>query len=239
MRIGLIGDFNAAVPAHAAIPKALALAAAGRPIEVEWLTTVGLAGRTLEGFDGVWCVPNSPYLSMEGALSGIRYARESNVPFLGTCGGFQHALIEFARNVLGHEAADHAESNPDAAMLLMAPLSCSLAGARGRVRLKPGSRANALMGEESEELYHCNYGLNPEYVSIFDGSELAISGYDENNEPRVAEIAAHPFFLCTLFQPERRAFEGVAHPLIRGFVEACARRPERTASRKAGARGLA
>lgn len=239
MRIGLIGEFNTEVPAHNAIPKALALAAGGRPIEPEWLSTAGLAGRALEEFDGLWCVPNSPYQSMDGALSAIRYARECNVPFLGTCGGFQHALIEFARNVLGHAAADHAESNPVALMRLMSPLSCSLTGARGRVRLTPGSRAAALMGEESEELYHCNYGLNPEYVSIFDGSDLDISGYDQNNEPRVAEIASHPFFICTLFQPERRVFEGVAHPLIRGFVESCARRLERTVARKAGAKGIA
>jgi CTP synthase (UTP-ammonia lyase) len=43
-------------------------------------------------FSGLWCVPGSPYRSMEGALLAIRHARESGVPFLGTCGGFQHAL---------------------------------------------------------------------------------------------------------------------------------------------------
>jgi CTP synthase (UTP-ammonia lyase) len=38
---------------------------------------------------------------MEGALLAIRHARESAIPFLGTCGGFQHAVLEYARNVLG------------------------------------------------------------------------------------------------------------------------------------------
>ncbi|MFD2611211.1 glutamine amidotransferase-related protein [Paenibacillus gansuensis] len=38
---------------------------------------------------------------MKGAMNGIRYAREHQIPFFGTCGGFQHMIIEFARNVMG------------------------------------------------------------------------------------------------------------------------------------------
>jgi len=34
-------------------------------------------------------------------LTGIEFARRNDWPFLGTCGGFQYALIECARNVLG------------------------------------------------------------------------------------------------------------------------------------------
>ena len=122
-----------------AIPQALRSAAPdGLKVEAEWLATetLGLdreavAGARLGAFDALWCVPASPYASMEGALCAIRFARERGVPFLGTCGGFQHALIEYARNVLGMEGADHAESNAEAATPLVTPLSCSLVGARG------------------------------------------------------------------------------------------------------------
>src|SRR5216684_9028330 len=119
VRIGLIGDFNPDVLAHIAIPEALTLAA--REVECsvgeEWLPTALLerdSEKRLAAFDGLWVVPASPYESMEGALLAIRFARERGVPFLGTCGGFQHVLIEYARNALGIKEADHMESNPSA-----------------------------------------------------------------------------------------------------------------------------
>src|SRR5690348_13523420 len=128
LRIGLIGDYSPEILAHVAIPRALDFAASdvGVPVEPVWLATDRLAQdgvAVLSMFDVLWCVPGSPYASMDGALAAIRFARERGVPFLGTCGGFQHALIEYARNVLGLAAADHAESNPDAALPLIVPLA--------------------------------------------------------------------------------------------------------------------
>src|SRR5881296_3229482 len=168
VRIALIGEYNPEVRAHVAIPKALKLAAEALACAVEpvWVATPLLdrnAEKQLSAFDAIWCVPNSPYASMEGALRAIRYARESGRPFLGTCGGFQHALIEYARNVLGLAGADHAESNPDASLLFVTPLVCALRGERGTILLKEGSRARAIygMGEIVEE-YNCSFGLNPE-----------------------------------------------------------------------------
>src|SRR5215472_517831 len=106
IRIGLIGDFNPSVKAHIAIPQAVALAANALACaaETSWLATPQLehnATELLSAYDALWCVPASPYASMEGALSAIRFARERGIPFLGTCGGSQHAIIEYARNVLG------------------------------------------------------------------------------------------------------------------------------------------
>jgi CTP synthase (UTP-ammonia lyase) len=65
----------------------------------------------LESFDGIWAAPGSPYKSFDGMLKGIEFARTRDWPFLGTCGGFQYALIECARNVLGIKDADSAENN--------------------------------------------------------------------------------------------------------------------------------
>ncbi|WKT74946.1 glutamine amidotransferase-related protein [Lysinibacillus fusiformis] len=77
-------------------------------------------------FQALWSVPTRPYKSMQGALNGIRFVREHKVPFLGTCGGFQHMIIEFARNVLEFSEADPAEENPTSSLLLVAPLTCSV-----------------------------------------------------------------------------------------------------------------
>ncbi|VTM88081.1 CTP synthase [Raoultella ornithinolytica] len=71
-----------------------------------------------------WCPP-ARMKNAEGAFTAIRYARENSVPFLGTCGGFQHAIIEYARNVMGWQDAAHAETDTEGRMVI-APLSCSL-----------------------------------------------------------------------------------------------------------------
>src|SRR4051812_5859689 len=112
LRIGVVADYSPAVTAHRAIPVALKLAAAemGCAIDLQWLPTTDVSRKS--DCHGIWCAPGSPYASTEGALDAIGFARTNNVPFLGTCGGFQHALIEYARNHLNAPQADHQESNP-------------------------------------------------------------------------------------------------------------------------------
>ncbi len=235
-RMALVGDYNPAVTAHQAIPEALRLAAAqaGGTIEASWVGTSTLrddAPARLDGFAAIWCVPASPYASTAGALSAIRFARESGRPFLGTCAGFQHALLEYVRNALGQHQAAHAETDPDASMRLLAPLSCSLVEKSGRILFAEGSRLRDIYGTaEAQEQYHCNYGLNPSYESLLQGSGLHISGRDEAGEVRAVELQDHPFFLATLFQPERAALRGLAHPLVNAYVKAALASAQRTST---------
>lgn len=137
LRIGLIGDRDDGVVAHRAIPLALdmACAAAGVACGTTWIGTETIASAdTVAGYDGLWCVPASPYRSMDGALTAIRHARERKIPFLGTCGGFQHAMLEYARNVLGWHDAEHAETAPGSARPVIVPLLCSLVEVSDAVR---------------------------------------------------------------------------------------------------------
>ena len=226
LRIALIGDQSPNVKAHVAIPKALALAASSINCTVAetWLATTTLVNGVdgqLQGFDAIWCVPGSPYASMDGALNAIRFARENKVPFLGTCGGSQHALIEFARNILGKTEADHAESNPTAKLPLIAPLPCALREVEARIQLQPDSQARAIYGRsEISEPFNCGFGLNPEHEQLFRNTKLKITGTGDDGNARVVELEDHPFFIATLFQPERSAFNGVSHPLIAAFLKA-------------------
>ena len=90
LRIGIVGDYNPASRYHAATNAALqhAGAALAIPVEVTWVATPSVdeanAEKVLGLFDALWCAPGSPYESMEGALAGIRYARERGRPFVGT-----------------------------------------------------------------------------------------------------------------------------------------------------------
>ena len=95
LRIGIIGDFEPGYPSHIATVAALQHAAHALSLDVDcvWLPTPFLYARLsssdggeteLKGYDGLWCAPGSPYKSMEGALKAIQFAREHDLPFVGT-----------------------------------------------------------------------------------------------------------------------------------------------------------
>jgi CTP synthase (UTP-ammonia lyase) len=223
LRIALIGDYDPRVTAHQAIPPALALAAEhlGVTVEPSWMTTDAIRLDALQDADGIWCVPASPYRSMDGALGAIRYAREQRRPFLGTCGGFQHALLEYARNVLGLTAADHEETSPDAAQPMIARMACSLVEASNAISLVDRTRIREIYGQPTVvEQYHCSFGLSPRYEAALDDGQLKFSARDDSGEVRAIELTTHPFFLATQFQPERSSLRGDRHPLITAFVGA-------------------
>jgi CTP synthase (UTP-ammonia lyase) len=228
LHIGLIGDRDPGVTAHRAIEQALPLTAAamGIPLEYEWLTTDALDVSRLPGFDGLWCVPASPYRDTEAVLAAIRYAREQDVPFLGTCGGFQHALLEYALNALSWRDAEHGELPSQDGRAVIAPLSCALVEAWQPIRLAEGSQAAQAYGTTCiNEGYHCRYGLNPAFAAELLQGPLRATGWDEAGEVRVVEAQDSRFFLATLFQPERAALEGRVPALVRRWLQTCATRP--------------
>ena len=223
--IGLLGDRDDTVTAHRAIPVALELASQkhGYDIDHEWIDSDTVAARGLDDLSGLWCVPASPYRDMPAVLDAIRFARETGLPFLGTCGGYQHAALEFARHVLGYPQADNAEVNPGAEMPLIAGLACKLVEVTDSIHLRPGSTVAGIYGVESiREDYHCSFGVNREYLALFDGSAMAFTGFDDDGDPRVLEIATQDFFVGTAFQPERAALAGRRHPLVEAFLRAVA-----------------
>ena len=132
---------------------------------VRWVATDDLerkgADELLAGADAVWCAPGSPYRSLDGALEGIRFAREQGVPFLGTCAGFQHAVIEVARNLAGIAEADHEEYGREGGDLVIHELLCSLAGQRLDVRIVDDELAAIYGAAQVEERYYCTLRAQP------------------------------------------------------------------------------
>lgn len=223
LHLALIGDYNPDVIAHQAIPLALQQAAdtLGLTLHTQWLDTEAMP-ETLHYFDGFWCVPGNPYRDTDGALRAIRFAREQRRPFLGTCGGFQHAVLEYARNVLGWKDAEHGELAPQAKRAVIAPLSCTLVEATDNVRLVPYTHiADAYGTLDLLEGYRCRYGVNPEFVDALLEGDLIPSGHDSAGDLRAVELLDHPFFVATLFQPERSALKGVTPPLAIALLNAC------------------
>ena len=70
------------------------------------------------------------------------------------------------------------------------------------------------------EQYFCGYGIDPSFRAALDNSGFRITGTDDEGDPRVLELDGHPFFVATLFQPERSALRGKTPPVVTGFVQA-------------------
>lgn len=226
--IGIVGDFDPGFPPHPATEAAVrhSAAALDLAVEVRWHATEPLATAELDralGDDALWCAPGSPYRSLDGALRAIRFARERDLPLLGTCGGFQHVVIEYARSVLGFEDAQHAEYDPYASNLFISELTCSLAGRTMEVELAAGSRAAAHYGRTTvSEEYYCDFGLDPAHQRLLDDGGLRVVGVDADGGARLLELPGHRFFLATLFVPQLRSSAGAPHPLVTAFLRAAA-----------------
>jgi len=229
IRIGVVGDYQERNDTHLAIGAAVDHSARRRDwrAEVAWIATPKVAGsaeQVLAGFDALWIAPASPYQSMRGALEAITYARTRDLPLLGTCGGFQHLVIEFTRNVAGIPDAAHAEDDPTASRLLINELACSLVGQVMDVTLIEGSLAHRAYGSASAtERYYCRFGLNPDYLEALTSSGLAVSGVDQDGEVRVVELPGHRFIVGTLFVPQTSSTPSAPHPLISAYLAAAAR----------------
>ena len=223
VNIAVLGDYSDDVAAHSAIAPALALSAKQLDIncQSDWIHSSNIVVDELQQFQGFWCVPNSPYADPARVLAAIKYARESEIAFIGTCGGYQHAALEYAINVLGYSNAGNLEEDQDTDMPLVSALSCALREKQGAIHLTSDSRLHtiyqsALVHEE----YNCGFGVNRDYLSIFDNTDLTFTGFDDEGDPRALEHDTHPFFIGTAFQPERSALSDKLHPVITEFLRA-------------------
>jgi CTP synthase (UTP-ammonia lyase) len=225
-RVAVIGDRVAGFEPQDSIEPALAHAALAlgiEPLAVSWIGTEQLDEHGPESLladaAGVWCAPGSPFRSFAGALAGIRYAREHDRPFLGTCAGFQHAVIEIARHVAGIEAADHEEYGREGGDLLIHELLCSLVGQRLEVRLDDPVIRAWYGADAATERYYCRFGLNPVYVEPLEAAGLRVAGTDAaDGEPRLMRFAPNRCFVVTLFVPQTRSTPTEPHPLVVGFT---------------------
>lgn len=218
-----MGDYRDDFEPHAVTNAFLAHAAAASGVVVApaWLETDRLTVKALKEFDALWIAPGSPYRSPEGALDAIRFARETGLPLGGACAGFQHVVLEYARNVLGYWDAAHEEYNPPTgSRLVLARLACVVAGREMPIKLAPGSQvAKAYTRMEIVERYYCNFGLNPEYRDRL--GDLHVTGWDGANEASVVELPSHPYYVTTLFVPH--STPSTPHPLATAFLRSAFR----------------
>jgi len=226
--IGLVGDFNENMYTHVALNNAVEHCRQRLDFQVEarWVSTSTLTETISHQnkFQGFWIVPGSPYINDSAVFETIRWARENDFPMLGSCGGFQYMVLEYARNVLGFLDAAHEEREPEASHPVITKLSCSLKGRQEEVFItdRQSWLYKILKREKITGHFFCSYGVNPADQSKLNRHPFAFTAFSREGEARAFELKAHPFFNGTLFQPSLDSSIENPNPLMLDFFRCCA-----------------
>lgn len=129
-------------------------------------------------------------------------------------------LVEHARNLIGITDAGHAEyGEPGTHVVTL--LSCSLVESQIDIRIEPDSHLSRVYGVISAtERTHCNYGLAPAFDHIANACGMRVVAVDGTGEVRAIERPDHPYFVGTLYQPQRSSSAERPHPILTGFLRA-------------------
>ena len=168
----------------------------------------------------------------EGKIKAIKFAREHKIPFLGICFGFQLAVVEFARNVLGLTNAHSTEIDPNTEFPVITLLDNqkNVTQLGGTMRLgaqkiivKEGTLAYNLYGRKTVyERHRHRYEVNPAYVDLLQKGGLTISGVSEDGLVEIIELPSHRFFIATQAHPEFKSRPNKPSPIYLGFIKAAA-----------------
>jgi len=205
---------------------------AGVDVNTTWIHSEDLAdghNGKLDGVGGVVVPGGFGSRGIEGKIEACRYARETNVPYLGLCLGFQMAVVEFARNVLDLEGAHSAEieENTPYPVIDLLPEQYEMDDMGGTMRLgahkttiQPETLAHDVYGDTScVERHRHRYEVNPEYIEDFEDAGLTFSGRS-HNRMEILELNDHPYYIGTQFHPEFRSRPGRASPPFVGLLDA-------------------
>jgi CTP synthase len=233
IKIAIVGKYTMLRDSYVSYVEALthAGAALGAGVEIVWIEAEEFSESQMEGVDGLIVPVGFGHRGAEGKIRAIRYARTQGVPFLGICYGFQLAVIEFARAVLGLETANSAEFGPtEHPVIDLMPEQKSLTekGATMRlgaqpVRIERGTLAYKLYGtEEISERHRHRYEVNPRYIRDLEAAGLKFSGKSlDGRRMEILELPGHPFFIASQFHPEFKSRPTQPRPLFLGLVQAC------------------
>ncbi|WP_306216110.1 glutamine amidotransferase-related protein [Actinoplanes sp. RD1] len=190
-------------------------------LDYTWVPTTEIdSPQVLAGYDGIYVVPGAPYHNQHGVHIAIQYARETGLPFIGTCGGFFSALLEHAQNVIGLPQAQGVDQDPSILEPLMMPLTCSYNGEKAPLKVKEGSLLARIYGgaDDVEEIFHCAYGLQTGFMTDAEQGALSYCAWDADGSARALELAGHPFFFGCLFQPELSSQADDLHPILAAYL---------------------
>ena len=190
---------------------------------------------------------------IEGKISAVKVARESDIPYLGICLGMQIAVIEYARNVCGMTAANSTEfddktDNPVVGLIEEwidqegnKELRTADSDLGGTMRLGsqichlvPGSKAHSIYGDEQiNERHRHRFEVNNNYLPELKQAGLVVGGLSfDKTLVETIELPQHRWFFASQFHPEFTSTPRDGHPLFESFISAATKyKQDRLASR--------
>ena len=235
--VGIVGKYVELPDAYLSVAEALRHGAAGQGLKLDlrWVPSDELTGLLadsyLEDLDGIVVPGGFGYRGVEGKIQAVSYARENDVPYLGLCLGLQCAVIEVARNQLGHSEANSTEfdsSTPHPVIDLMASqedvedMGGTMRLGLYAAKLAEGSMVRDMYGKELiYERHRHRWEVNNRYRKDLESAGMRLSGLSpDDNLVEFIELVDHPFFVATQAHPEFRSRPDDPHPLFVGLVAA-------------------
>ncbi len=232
IEVALVGKY-ALEDAYISIHEALKHAGLERAVavDVKWVDSDAIGPNEVEQLtdvDAIVVPGGFGSRGTEGKIETIGYARRERVPYLGLCLGFQLAVVEYARNVIGWSDAHSAEIDPDTdyPVIDILPEQHDLDDLGGTMRLgahettiAPGTQAAAIYEANScLERHRHRYEVNPEYIETLEAAGLSFTGRS-GRRMEILELPDHPYFIGTQFHPEFRSRPGRASPPFVGLID--------------------
>lgn len=239
VRIGLVGKYNELPDAYKSIYEAFTHAGALHrcrviidSVHAEQLERRDITvEKRLEGLNGILVAPGFGDRGIEGKIDAVKFARETQIPFLGICLGLQCAVVEYARNILELEdaASSEVQKNTPHPVIDIMPDQKEVTKLGGTMRLgayechlKEGSKAHAAYGKRKiKERHRHRYEINNNYLPQLQEAGMFPTGINpDTNLVEVMELTEHPWFVGVQFHPEYRSTVETPHPIFAAFIEA-------------------
>lgn len=169
---------------------------------------------------------------IEGKILASRWCRENGKPFLGICLGFQAAVIDFSRNVLGLKNAHTVECVPDTDYPVIIDMPEHNTGEMGGT-MRLGKRTTVFKEsslttkirqlyhnkEQIEERHRHRYEVNPKYIAELEKEGMTFVGVDvEAERMEILELEKHPYYVAVQFHPEYLSRPMTPSPPFMGLI---------------------
>lgn len=202
-------------------------------VTIKWVDSEALTQDTslLAGVSGIILPGGFGGRGIEGMVLACQYAREHDIPFFGICLGMQIASIEFARNILGLQAANSSEFAPagrhNVIDLMAEQMAVTDKGGTMRLGAYPcvldkDSAAYRAYGKEFiSERHRHRYEFNNAYRESFAANGMMIAGTSPDDLlVECVEYTDNRFHIGVQYHPEFLSRPDKAHPLFREFIKA-------------------
>ena len=239
IKIAIIGKYVKLQDSYVSIYHALLHSGAsiGKKVDVYWIDSEKFENggqqnlSMLKNFDGILAPGGFGKRGSEGIISAANYARESNIPYLGICFGFQLAIVAFARHVCKLADANSTELDPNTKNPIVdfLPEQLDVHNMGGTMRLgsheiaiTPKTVAADIYRSTSIKRRHRHrFEFNQKYLDIVTKNGLVLSAHsDRGKRMESLEILNHRFFFAVQYHAEFNSRPGKPEQSFGAFVRA-------------------